>query len=273
MKMIRKKGEVTKFQILYEISKREWFLRQKDIAERLDMTIQGISENLKTLVEEGYITTVNGRAPYSLTFKGIDKIKKEALDLKNYSDGILANMDYYKSTWPAIASEDLEKGENVGLYMDDGILYATKARESANAITASSGKKNEDVALESLNGTIEINEGNVLVITVPNAKDGGSKATDLELIKEVHGSGFRKWDVNKDFDRIGVLGTVGYAVCLKLEIPIDIEFAVTKSTVEATKKGLNVLVFVVGKMAKNVIKELESNKINYYFLNAHQKQD
>ena len=69
MKIFRKRGEITYFQILGEISKQDPYLLQKDIAERLNITSQAVSENIKTLIDEGYITSSSGKSPYKLTKK------------------------------------------------------------------------------------------------------------------------------------------------------------------------------------------------------------
>ena len=56
MKAFKKRGALTHFQILSEISKQDPHLKQKDLAEKLDITIQAVSENIKTLIELGYRT-------------------------------------------------------------------------------------------------------------------------------------------------------------------------------------------------------------------------
>ena len=167
MEILQKRGALTHFQILGEISKQEPNLKQKDLAERLGITIQAVSENIKTLTELGYITSKDGRAPYKITQKGINKVKKDAITLRKYSDSVLETMTYYKSTWPAIAKEDLKEGDEVGLYMEDGRLYASiNAQTDAYADVILDTKKGFDVALTNLKGTIEIKESKILIITL-----------------------------------------------------------------------------------------------------------
>ncbi len=79
MKAFKKRGTLTHFQILSEISKQDPHLKQKDLAKTLGITIQAVSENIKTLTERGYITSKDGRSPYKITQKGIDKVKKTQL--------------------------------------------------------------------------------------------------------------------------------------------------------------------------------------------------
>ena len=74
MKTFKKRGALTHFQILSEISKQDPHLKQKDLANKLGITIQAVSENIKTLIELGYISSKDGRSPYKITQKGIEKV-------------------------------------------------------------------------------------------------------------------------------------------------------------------------------------------------------
>lgn len=254
MKIFKKKGELTRFQILGEIARNEPHLRQKDIAEKLGITIQAVSENIKSLVEEGYVESGGARYRYKITKKGIERIKKEALALRNYSEEVLETMNSYKSVWPAIAEEDLQSGEEVGLFMKDGTLYASKKPASAHAEVLFDSNAGADVALIGLGGTIELKTGNVVILVLPTINQGGSKETDLEKVIEVY---------KREFDRVGIMGTVSRAVVDKLEIKVDFEFATPQSTVAAAKRGLNVLVFAVGKMKNSITRRLDSEDIHY----------
>ena len=254
MKIFKKKGELTRFQILGEIARNEPHLRQKDIANKLGITIQAVSENIKSLVEEGYVESGGGRFRYKITKKGIERIKREALALRNYSEEVLETMNSYKSVWPAIAEEDLESGEEVGLYMHDGTLYASKKEANAHAEVLSSALAGEDVALIGLGGTIELKPGNVVILVLPTINQGGSRSSDLDKIIEVYKRGF---------DRVGIMGTVSRALVDKLEINIDFEFATPQSTVAAAKRGLDVLVFAVGKMKNSITRRLDEEGIQY----------
>ena len=110
MKEFKKRGALTHFQILSEICKQNPNLKQKDLAKTLDITIQAVSENIKVLIEEGYITSKDGRSPYKITQKGIDKVKKDAIVLRKYSDSVLETMNHFKTVWPAIAADKLKEG-------------------------------------------------------------------------------------------------------------------------------------------------------------------
>ncbi len=260
MKAFKKRGALTHFQILSEISKQDPHLKQKDLAETLGITIQAVSENIKTLLELGYITSKDGRSPYKITQSGIDKVKRDAISLRKYSDSVLETMNHYKTIWPAIASEDLKKDTTVGLYMEDGVLYAHNAEENARGLVLNNATKDSDVALTNLTGIIDMSVGEAIVINIPTIKEGGSEATDLNLIREVYEKGT---NTGMKIDKVAVAGTIARVVANKLGLKIDIEFAAPQACANAARKGLNVLALCVGDMTKSFIRELENEKIKY----------
>ena len=268
MEILQKRGALTHFQILGEISKQDPNLKQKDLAERLGITIQAVSENIKTLTELGYITSKDGRAPYKITQKGILKVKKDAITLRKYSDSVLETMTYYKSTWPAIAKEDLKEGDEVGLYMENGRLYASiNAQTDAYADVILDTKKGFDVALTNLKGTIEIKESKILIITLPPIKQGGSRSTDIDLIKEIYEGKYTNYGLNS-IDKVAAIGTTSHVIANHLGIPVDIEFGVSEAAQSAVRKGLNVMILSIGDMSKNISKDLEDANVPYQVVDA-----
>ncbi len=254
MRVFKKKGELTKFQILAEIAKEQPHLRQKDIANELGITIQAVSENIKSLVDEGYVETGMGNAKYNITKRGIEKVKTDALNLRKYADNVLEIMNTYKSVWPAIARENMVKGETVWLEMENGTLYAGKNKKSAYAEVLKDAVAGDDVALIKLGGTIKLKPGKITIIQVPTINEGGSNACSLEKIKKIY---------SRNFDKVGIMGTVSRAVINKAGIESDFEFATPNATVAASKRGLNVLVFTVGKMSKSLIRKLDEEGLKY----------
>ena len=174
-------------------------------------------------------------------------------------------MNHYKTIWPAIAKENLEKDDIVGLFMEDGVLYAHKKEENATGVVLDDAEEDMDVALTNLTGIIDMNVGEVTVINVPTIKDGGSKASDLELIKNVYDKGTNS---GEEIDKIAVAGTVSRAIVKKLGLSIDIEYAAPQATANAARKGLNVLAICVGDMSKAFTRELENEKIKYNIIDG-----
>ena len=144
--------------------------------------------------------------------------------------------------------------------MDKGTLYAGKEKKSAYAEVLNSASKGDDVALIKLGGTIKLQPGHVVIIQVrePLMKADQGHVT-WERFKEIYAQGF---------DRIGIMGTVSRAVTNKIGIQTDFEFATPYATVAAAKRGLNVLVFAVGKMSKSLTKKLEHEGLRYKIENV-----
>lgn len=257
MKVFKKKGELTRFQILAEIARQEPHLRQKDIGEALGITVQAVSENIKSLTDDGLVETGKGHVHYKITKKGIERVKREASNLRKYSDEVLDTMNAYKSIWPAIARGKLKSGDEVWLEMDEGILYATTHETSAHGEVLNDAQEGEDVALIKLSGIIELETGHVVIIKLPTINQGGSRASDLEKIKSIYN------DKKNGIDRVGIMGTVSRVVTKKLGIPADFEFSTPEATVAAAKRGLNVLVFSVGKMTGSITSKLDDEDIKY----------
>lgn len=265
MKEFKKRGALTHFQILSEICKQNPNLKQKDLAKTLDITIQAVSENIKVLIEEGYITSKDGRSPYKITQKGIDKVKKDAIVLRKYSDSVLETMNHFKTVWPAITAEKLKEGESVGIYMNQGILYASKKPANATGTVLKDTEKGRDVPLGGLSGLIDMKIGEAVIITLPNIKNGGSEACNLELIKNIYEEGTNH---GGQIDKVAIVGTVSRSICNQLDIPIDIEFGTAAATANACRKGLNVMVLSVGDMTKAFIRELEEEKVKFNIIDG-----
>ncbi len=123
-------------------------------------------------------------------------MKMGATDLRKYADQVLDTMTTYKSVWPALAREDLKKGETVWLKMDEGILYAGKEETPAYAEVLHDAKKGQDVALVSLGGVIELEPGFIVIIKLPTINQGGSRVCDLDQVQGILKnilSLFREW--------------------------------------------------------------------------------
>ncbi len=177
-------------------------------------------------------------------------------------------MTYYKSTWPAIAKEDLKEGDEVGLYMEDGRLYASiNVQSTAYADVILDTKKGFDVALTNLKGLIEIKDSKILIISLPPIKDGGSRSADLDLIKDIYEGKYENYGLSS-IDKVAAIGTTSHAIANNLGIPIDIEFGVSEAAQSAVRKGLNVMILSIGDMSKNISKDFEDANIQHQIIDA-----
>lgn len=255
MNLLRNRGELTKFQILFEINKRQPHVKQEEISNILGITVQAVSKHFKKLIKEGFIEAGTEKANYRLTQKAIDKLQEGAKNLERYALKIENGLKVER-VWPAIATSSAKEGDKIGLIMKEGILYSV-APDHPNAkafgIVTIDARPGEDIGFQYSNGKVEIGRGKILILKLPSIKEGGSRVVDLPKVQKLC----------DDFkpDRIGVMGSVGRAVLNKLDLKADIEFGITRAATIAAMRGLNVFVLVVGRMANRMIDEIDRTNI------------
>lgn len=249
--LLKDKGEFTKFQILLEIMRHQPHIKQKDISDKLGITIQAISKYFKKLQREGYLEAGSERADYRLTPKAVAKLREDMRGLENYVHEIKHDLKIERA-WPAIATRPVKAGEEVGLMMKEGIMY-TVAIDSpltqATGTALADAKEGEDLGLKDLHGKVHVKQGKILIVKLPSIRKGGSHATDITKVKAFY----------DEFtpDRIGVMGAVGRAVLVRLGKEADIEFGISRAAAIAASRGLNVMVLVVGRMVNRMIQEID----------------
>ncbi|HLN89803.1 MAG TPA: winged helix-turn-helix transcriptional regulator [Candidatus Binatia bacterium] len=249
--LLRDKGEFTKFQILLEIMRNQPHIKQKDISDKLGITIQAISKYFKKLTKEGLLEAGSERADYHLTPKAVSKLREDVRVLESYVTEVKHDLKI-EHAWPAIATQAVKAGEEVGLIMKEGVMYTVSAKAmafEAKGIALADAKPGEDLGLKGLHGKVKMKQGRILIIKLPSIRKGGSRAVDLVKLKAFY-------DEFKP-DRVGVMGAVGRAVLNKLELKADIEFGISRSAAIAASRGLNVFVLVVGRMVNRMIQEID----------------
>ncbi|ABR54284.1 regulatory protein Crp [Methanococcus vannielii SB] len=260
-----KKRNITEFQILSEVVRKQPHIKQKEIADTLGITVQGVSEHMRNLMKEEFIKN-KGRGEYVITEKGMAVLKSWISDFKSYLNDVNQNLYRYKDVWPAIAAEDVVSGDNIGIFMKKGLIYASKELNSnATAKVFFGGLKGEDIAIHDIKGHIEVNKGKVIVLKIPAEVMGGSRNVNYDIIT----------DTITEYPEsvIATAGTVGNVVTSRLEIHPDIRFAVSEGIVSACNRGSDVIAIITGKMAEKIIKVIDKNKISYILLDASKNID
>ena len=118
IEVLRNKNLTTKFQILAEIADRGPEIQQREIARKLDITPQAVSDYIAQLIKDDMLIS-RGRSSYKVTNEGINWVIKELKELNNYSISIQRAVNSI-SISAAIAADDLKKDQQVGLRMRDG---------------------------------------------------------------------------------------------------------------------------------------------------------
>ena len=152
------------------------------------------------------------------------------------------------SVWAAIAGEDLKEGDEVGVYMKAGFLYAGKKPQQATGTVTSDAKKDEDVGVARLNGIIEHKEGVIHVCKVPRIQHGGSKSVQTGKLKEViHQSGM-----------VAAVGLEAYIALKHAGKKPDMFFGAREGVIEAAFHGIDCVIVIVDEEFTDFLKRLEN---------------
>jgi len=255
-KILRSKGELTKFQILAEVLRSQPHIKQKDIGDTLGITVQAVSKHFSRLEKEGLLEAGLRRANYKLTPKAHEKLQEYLADLESYARTLRQELKFER-IWPALASHEIRAGETVNLEMREGVLYAVpfKNASMASGRAISNAAPGEDVGLIDLRGQISLEQGKVLIVKLPSINEGGSRVVDTDRVRKLYDE-FRP-------HKVGVMGTVGRAVLNKLGLKAEIEFGISRASALAALRGLRVFVLAVGRMVSRIIDEIELTNVRY----------
>src|SRR3989304_9850598 len=149
--ILRSKKEITRFQILVEIAAHQPDVMQREIADRIGITPQAVSEYIKDLVLQGFLYS-DGRVRYRVTKKGVEYVLERAQELKKYARYVMEDIVSHVSVATSIARENLKKGQSVSLVMDNGLLYAGSGEGDVMGFTISDAEEGEDVGETGMGG-------------------------------------------------------------------------------------------------------------------------
>ncbi len=250
--ILRSKREATRFQCLVEIAEHQPAIRQLEVADVLGITPQAVSEYIRELVEDGMVAS-QGRGRYEVTREGVEWILSRAEQLEAYARHVRRDLIQQVSVWAAVAAEDLEEGEMVGVYMQDGLLYAGREPRSANGAVVRSAWAGEDVGVTRLAGMIDHREGLVHVAKVPRVEKGGSRAVDPAALAALAVP-------------IPVVAAVGVEARVALEKagrPPHMFYGAREGVIEAAFHGLDCLLVCVDEEFTEFLKRLEDAGLRY----------
>lgn len=246
MKVLRDLRLSTELLILMEVIKNP-HSKLKTIANKLDITVQGVSEYLRRMKNEGKIQNIGGE--WRATKSGVEFLHSNFSELKEFVDSKMMELNII-DICAAIAKTPIKKGDEVGLFMEDGVLCAYSGKDSSSkGIAVSDAQVDEDVAIKDLDGLVTLSPGMMHIVKLPSIREGGSSVVSKKGIKNI-------MDKLKP-QKIGVLDAVSQAVLQKAKVQPDFEFASLYSAIEAAEKGLNVMIFASAEQIASVVSTIE----------------
>ena len=225
-------------------------VKRRDIAERLGVTEQAVSQYVAALVDESLLTSSQEQP--KPTKKGLQLLQERFFQLNDEIKGILRHIQLI-DTCVAIASAPIRAKGRVGLVMKNGRLIAIPGREAASMGTAKEdAKAGEEVLVGNLEGVVELELGELLAIQLPPESSGGSRSVDLPLaVRAV--KGFVK-------DEVAVGDVIGEVVASRLKLKPTIVHAPVQASLNALSKGLNVLFIGTHESIEEMVQSVERLK-------------
>jgi len=251
--ILQSKNLSTKCQIPLEIAANQPNIQQKDIAPRLGITSQAVSEYVKELIKDGWLSS-QGRSRYKVTREGVDWILQMSRQLHSYAwfvSKVVADI----STSTAIADSDLSVGQSVSLYMKDGLLFASDGTsgKGAKGMTVTEAKKGQDVGIRNVEGVIKLETAKVTIGKLPNVQDGGSRSTSLaRLEREV-----------KEARLVGAMGTEALVALIQIGAKPDYLHGVREAAIEAACCGLPFLLVCSQDKVPTIVQRLEEENLPF----------
>ena len=251
--ILHTKSGITKFQILTEVAAHQPIVRQKEIADKIGVTPQAVSEYIKELATEGFINS-EGRARYRITKTGVEWVLKNAAEMKRYARFVMEDIISHVSTWTAIAEDDLQKNDAVYLKMRDGLLYVSdKDVTNATGVTIADVKCGEDVGVTNLHGLIDLENASITVCKIPRIERGGSNNVDLDRLKILA----------KSKSYIAVIGAESVVALKRIGVTPNVMFGAKESVIEAAFHGLSSLVVSIDEEVPSLLSRLENDGLEY----------
>ncbi len=259
-KILQSKSIMTKFQILTEIAANQPTIKQKDIADKIEITPQAVSEYIKELSLEGLIHS-DGRVKYKITKDGIEWMLEHASDMKKYSKTVMEDIISLVSTWTAICERDIKMGEKIYIKMKDGLLYATDEKTSIYGTAIADGVNGSDIGITDLKGAMNIEKAQITICKVPRIKKGGSNSVDLNKLKLAIDS--------KPY--IGAIGIESLISLKKINTKPNVMFGAFESVVQASYHGLSSVIVIIEDEVPYFISKLDSENISYEIIDLINK--
>lgn len=254
--ILRNKNLATSFQILVEVANSGPNIQQRDIARRLGVTPQAISDYIRRLAKEGMIIA-EGRSKYRVSSGGINWIIKNLRELRSYHTYIEKAINNI-SVAAAIADDDIVKGQTVGLAMKEGVLFATsETGEGAKGIACSDAKAGREAGVTNIEGLVKLEVGKVTILKIPTVEKGGSQMVDLaRLKKELKGRRL-----------VAAIGIEAMVALREAAAESVYAYGAIEASIEAARSGLSPLVVCVEDRTWELMGRLEDEKINYEIVN------
>ena len=255
MRLLRDVREGTRLLLLLEVTGRR-HTRLKSLAEKLDLTVAGVSEYVKAMEAEGLVQHVGGE--YRATRRGVEFLQDRFRTLRSFVESSAREMAIIDET-SALASEGLSQGDRVGLFMEGGNLVARRRPSPSSGTAATAARRGEVVFVSGLEGIVALRPGKIAIARLATRK--APVEAGRRVLRRVRP------------DIVAVVDLRAKVFASRLAVKSPVEFAAIPAAVEAAQRGLNVLLLCPEERVAEVVAAIEEanarseDKIPYETLN------
>lgn len=250
------KRAATRFRILVQIAERQPAVSQGEIAADVGVTSQAVSEYIRDLVDDGLVEK-EGRSRYRVTNEGVDWLFTTADDVRRFADHVTGDVLDAMSEAAYIATDDIEEGETVTLFVRDGLLHAESGDDGpATGVATTDAEAGTDVGVTSFEGVMELDPGSVTVLQVPAVRTGGSRAIADDFITETCDGA----------DLVVATGVEAVVACRQAGTEPAVNFAGGEVAADAAERGLEVVAVVTIDSVGRVTDALRDAGVAYEVL-------
>ncbi|MBO8181860.1 MAG: winged helix-turn-helix transcriptional regulator [Archaeoglobus sp.] len=249
MNVLLSRKDTVRLLILSELVSRKE-ANQRDIARKLHLTPQAISEHFKELVSMGYVRVIH-KGFYEVTESGIEWLTKNLFDLHVFSEELVKKL--YSRSIVAIASGELKENSKVRYWYSDGFIFAKEA-EDGNGVALMPAKDGEDVLVKPLEGFEPPGKGEIIIVKIPDVGEGGSRKVDYEAFSRL---------IKENPKKIVVaLGVEALVSCRKIMVE-PIFFGSKEVCIEAAHHGCGVIVACTESMLDSLLVSLVDENLAF----------
>jgi len=239
-----------RFVILLELLKRGP-LRASDLTEPTDLTIQGVSYNIEQLVDEGLVAfdEEDSRAA-RITSEGVQALHEHFVGLKAFVDRALGEMMHIEEC-VALADDELEPGDDVGLFMEEGRLVARPAESPSAGTVRKGGQPGELVTVGELTGVVDLEPGAIDLVRLPPP----ASLPDAKALRETVDA------IDRDAQVLVTSGLEAEVLADRAGLADDVDVgpvpvAAEESARSAAQRGLDVLLVAAWEDARRLSEAL-----------------
>ncbi|MDS0220577.1 winged helix-turn-helix transcriptional regulator [Haloarcula sp. S1AR25-5A] len=252
------KRSATRFQILLQIVEHQPAINQQEIADRVGLTPQAISDYLRELETQDHVNR-RGRGRYEVTKHGVDWLISQTEELQSLVEYVNREILGEVEVEAAIATDRIDEGDPVGLSMHEGTLHASpETVGSATAVAVNSAAPQRAVGVTNVQGMLEYQPGTVEVVAVPDVQSGGCDHLSPSQLAARAAA----------YDCLAVAGTEALVAARVAGLDPDLRFGVPTGVREAAMGGLGVFVLATEDELTPLVEQLRQADISYELLDA-----